>query len=301
MKHKQCQVTIPGFTIGNYIGGGANGDVYEAKDDLLQRKVAIKIWNERGESRAKSEISKIAKFQHELFVSTYQFGIIDGKQYAIMEFVDGVNGKEWIKENPSFNDKKKVWKSYSKALQRLYRAGEFHGDPHLGNVLIKYESENYEEPSIMVKLADTGTSLFWDSHKEFENRDLKLILETAHKIFDPNDLANLIKIPDNLSAVSVLKIVECYCNLYDFVINTEADGYAYGQYAAHISGMLVDSPYFDIDHVIGMCIKRGLTSERRIMLQLNKKLRLLNECYKPSDLDLNETKEEYLRLSNSLN
>lgn len=46
-------IHIPGFTIIREVGRGANAVIYEAVDVLLNRRVAVKVWNARGMSRAK--------------------------------------------------------------------------------------------------------------------------------------------------------------------------------------------------------------------------------------------------------
>jgi len=299
IKEKRCDLNIPNIAIGRYIGGGANGDVFEAVDNLLGRKIAVKIWNKRGERRAQAEISKIAKIQHDLFVSTYQFGFIEEKPYAIMEFVDGKNGKEWLKEEPQFNEKLDVWNSYSKALKLLYKKNEFHGDPHLGNVLIAEYNEETSDNKRIVKLADTGTSIFWESHEKFENRDVDLILETAKQMFESDKIIELIEIPNNLSPVSTLEIIDCYCDLLSFIVNTEDDPYASGRNAGYISEMIINVPVFNLDCVVDLCVKRGLTGSRRLGIRLNRKLNELDSSFNQTESITSETKDEYDKLRKS--
>src|ERR1700733_8490049 len=72
---------IPGLRLLKEAGRGANGVVFEATDELLQRRVAVKVWNERGVERAQSETAKVAKFNHPLIVTTHQFGRVEGHPY----------------------------------------------------------------------------------------------------------------------------------------------------------------------------------------------------------------------------
>lgn len=51
---------IPGYSLFKTLGCGYNATVFLAKDELLGREVAVKIWNGRGVRRARSETAKIA-------------------------------------------------------------------------------------------------------------------------------------------------------------------------------------------------------------------------------------------------
>jgi hypothetical protein len=59
------------------IAAGANGVVFAAHDKLLDRRIAVKIWNSRGALRSQVETQKIAKLSHPLFVVTHRFGRSD--------------------------------------------------------------------------------------------------------------------------------------------------------------------------------------------------------------------------------
>lgn len=97
-----AEMFIDGFALVEELGSGANGTVYRATDTLLGREVAIKVWNLNGLERSRDEISKIAQFQHPLMVSTYRFDYAGDAPYAVMELVEGVTGKEWLKKIPTY-------------------------------------------------------------------------------------------------------------------------------------------------------------------------------------------------------
>lgn len=262
---KITEIKIPNYELKEKIGSGANGNVYRAIDLSLKRDVAIKIWNARGKQRAQSEISKIAQFQDEHFVSTYFYDEIDGIPYAIMELVNGIDGKKWNAQHNSLDDKIKVWEKYSKALCLLYDRNEFHGDPHLGNLLICYDSnQNISK----VKVADTGTSIFWEDHTQFEDRDSELILESAMKIFKNEKIDQFIDLSARYSAYNLLGIISHFIKLLRF-LDTEPDGYAYGINSRMFVEILLQMPLFNYSNIKSAVCKIGLTSTNRIAIRIN--------------------------------
>ncbi|MEP3329303.1 protein kinase [Sedimentitalea sp.] len=185
------RISLPGLKFMTAIGSGANGVVFQAHDIELNRPIAVKFWNSRGRSRSQEEISKLARLSHPLFVSVHRFHFEEQVPIATMELVAGVSGKEWIRSNPAFDDRLEVWWRYSTAISDLHTMGMQHGDPHLGNVLIfddelgvqrAFDKTNDRPSKIRVKLADIGTSVFWRSHQDFEDREKKLIIETGAKL-----------------------------------------------------------------------------------------------------------------------
>src|ERR1700722_3630589 len=122
------------------IAAGANGVVFAARDELLDRRIAIKIWNVRGAVRSQLETQKIANISHPLFVVTHRFGRSkNGAPFVFMEFIDGESAKAWLEKGPALTERLAVWKLYSRALRHLYEKGVLHGDPHLGNVLVFHD------------------------------------------------------------------------------------------------------------------------------------------------------------------
>lgn len=87
------------------IGAGGMATVYKAKDTLLNRFVAIKILRESLDDE-KSVVSSFIKeaqssasLVHNNIVSVYDVGEEDELNYMVMEYVDGITLKEYIKEN----------------------------------------------------------------------------------------------------------------------------------------------------------------------------------------------------------
>lgn len=85
------------------IGTGGMASVFKAKDTLLNRMVAIKVLKEGtdDEKIAKNfikEAQSAASLTHNNIVSVYDVGEEDGVKYMVMELVDGITLKEYIKK-----------------------------------------------------------------------------------------------------------------------------------------------------------------------------------------------------------
>lgn len=85
------------------IGTGGMATVYKAKDTLLNRYVAIKVLRDPLEDEKGvvanfvKEAQSSASLVHNNIVSVYDVGEEDGINYMVMEYVDGITLKEYIK------------------------------------------------------------------------------------------------------------------------------------------------------------------------------------------------------------
>jgi serine/threonine protein kinase len=272
------RIAIPSFEILEEVGKGANGVVFKARDQLLNRAVAIKVWNSRGRKRAQFETAKIAALNHPLVVITHGFGQVRDHPYAVMELVPGTSGKEWLRTGPSLQDRLSVWGMYSRALRFLHSQGLVHGDPHLGNLLIfRDETGAYAphdgggNPTIALKLADTGTSEFWIDDGKFAEREAALIRETAERLFGKKCFEMVVPAADTLGYVAVLRVCDAVAR-FIAVMDQPYDHYASGLVAGAIANILVQTPFFDLDSVQEQVRASGLTDRRRVARRLNAKL-----------------------------
>ena len=87
------------------IGTGGMASVFKAKDTLLNRFVAIKVLRDtlEGEEQVVSnfikEAQSSASLSHNNVVSVFDVGEDQGINYMVMELVEGITLKEYIKEN----------------------------------------------------------------------------------------------------------------------------------------------------------------------------------------------------------
>ncbi len=93
------------YEILELIGSGGMATVYKAHCNLLNRNVAIKVLRNSlgGEESVvknfKKESQAAASISHTNIVSVYDVGEENGILYMVMEYVDGITLKEYIKQN----------------------------------------------------------------------------------------------------------------------------------------------------------------------------------------------------------
>ncbi len=89
-----------GKTLGPYrilerVGAGGMGVVYRARDDRLQRDVALKVLpddairDDHARARLRTEAQSASSLNHPHICTIYDVGEADGRAYIAMEFVDG--------------------------------------------------------------------------------------------------------------------------------------------------------------------------------------------------------------------
>ncbi|WP_018589796.1 Stk1 family PASTA domain-containing Ser/Thr kinase [Terrisporobacter glycolicus] len=139
------------------IGDGGMAFVYEAKDRLLNRVVAVKVLrpefvdDEEFLAKFKREAEAVANISHPNIVNVYDVGC-DGKvNYIVMEYIDGQNLKEIIKSEGTLDEYTAldITKQIAKALGAAHKKGVIHRDIKPHNILISSEGRN-------VKVADFG-------------------------------------------------------------------------------------------------------------------------------------------------
>jgi serine/threonine protein kinase len=87
------------------LGEGGKGLVYKARDTVLNRVVAVKILksavtSEEAYSRFMTEAQAVAKLNHPNIVSIHDIGKEDGKQFFVLEFVDGESLRDLMQTYP---------------------------------------------------------------------------------------------------------------------------------------------------------------------------------------------------------
>ena len=138
------------------IGTGGMADVYQARDLLLDRLVAIKILHtafaEDSEFIAKfrREAQSAGKLSHPNIVGIYDVGCCEGSHYIVMEYVQGKTLKEYIKEHPHIpiDMAVKITIEIGNALAEAHDNGIIHCDIKPQNILLT--------PNHKVKVTDFG-------------------------------------------------------------------------------------------------------------------------------------------------
>lgn len=139
------------------IGDGGMAFVYQAKDKLLNRIVAVKILrpefadDEEFLAKFKREAEAVANVTHPNIVNVYDVGQEGKVNYIVMEYVDGQNLKEIIKNEGVLDEYTAldITKQIAQALSAAHKKGVIHRDIKPHNILISNEGRQ-------VKVADFG-------------------------------------------------------------------------------------------------------------------------------------------------
>ena len=94
--------TVGRYTIRRAIGAGGMGVVYEAHDDVLDRRVAVKVLRPDaatspiGERVLLAEARAMARLSHRNIVAIHDAGSTNGRVFLCMELVVGTTLREWL-------------------------------------------------------------------------------------------------------------------------------------------------------------------------------------------------------------
>jgi serine/threonine protein kinase/dienelactone hydrolase len=142
------QILTAGHQLGRYtvtepIGSGGMGAVYRARDEKLERVVAIKILSpglvtsEEARRRFRKEALALAKLSHPHIAAVYDVGEQDGVDYLVMECVPGQTLAARLKNGPlPIEDATSIVLQIAGALEEAHEHGVIHRDLKPANVMI---------------------------------------------------------------------------------------------------------------------------------------------------------------------
>src|SRR5688572_27584005 len=125
------------------LGQGGMGVVYEARDPVLSRRVAVKLLH-RGrdgkeeEARLLREAQAMARVAHPNVVTVYDAGVEDGRVFLAMELVRGRSLRHHLAENPtlSVDERLALMRSAALGLAAAHEANVVHRDFKPENILV---------------------------------------------------------------------------------------------------------------------------------------------------------------------
>ncbi|MGF1580903.1 MAG: serine/threonine protein kinase [Gemmataceae bacterium] len=165
---------LSGMRIGDFLllrrlGQGGMGQVYLAKQESLDRKVALKLLradlasNQTALRRFQQEAIAVAKATHPNIVQVYAVGEENNVHYMVLEYVEGKNLRDFMEKKgpPEPLISISILKQAASALQRASELGVIHRDIKPENILVTKKGE--------VKVADFGLARIFDISKEPTN------------------------------------------------------------------------------------------------------------------------------------
>lgn len=166
------------YQITERIGIGGMAEVYQAQDNVLGRRVAVKVMlpqyaaDESFTKRFKQEAAAAANLQSPYIVNIYDWGQDDGTYYIVMEYVRGSDLKTAINERGAINQRKsaEIASQVCQALSVAHGLDIVHRDIKPQNIMV--------QPDGNVKVMDFGIA----RAKNSVMTKTSSVLGTAHYI-----------------------------------------------------------------------------------------------------------------------
>ena len=156
MSDAPYEILASRYELHRQLATGGTADVFLARDQLLNRPVAVKILNEtlsKDEAfvqRLRQEAQVVASLNHQNIVGVFDQGEHEGAPFIVMEYVDGQSLAEILRNEGQLEPDRaaEIAIDIAAALDAAHRQGMVHMDVKPGNVLVTNEGQ--------VKLADFG-------------------------------------------------------------------------------------------------------------------------------------------------
>jgi eukaryotic-like serine/threonine-protein kinase len=130
------------FEVRDLIGEGGMGQVYEAQDRWLNRRVAIKVGRTAQGTSVLAEAQALAALRHPSIVAIHSVGHHGGMEYVVMELIHGPSLDEHMirqrKRAQLFpiHEAVELLVGVSEGLAAVHRAGIAHCDVKPSNILL---------------------------------------------------------------------------------------------------------------------------------------------------------------------
>jgi len=154
------------YQITSHLARGGMADVYEGRDTLLNRKVAIKVLHSQYSAdeafvkRFRREAQAAANLSHPNIVGIYDWGQAQNTYFIVMELVVGRSLRDVLKSEGALLARRatEITAEVAAALSVAHQAGLVHRDVKPGNILLAKDGT--------VKVTDFGIARAWDDSQE---------------------------------------------------------------------------------------------------------------------------------------
>ena len=144
------------YTLGERIAAGGMGTIYEAYDERLDRKVAVKVLKhgfveeERWVERFRREARSVAALSHPNLANVLDYGEDEGTHFIVMELAEGRDLARVIREDGPLEPARalRIAGGVCRALHHAHSAGVIHRDIKPANIIVSDDDR--------VKVTDFG-------------------------------------------------------------------------------------------------------------------------------------------------
>ncbi|MCA9159153.1 MAG: serine/threonine protein kinase, partial [Planctomycetales bacterium] len=151
------KLLIPGFELLEELGRGAFGVVYRARDEALDRQVAIKVSlidDPRRREQYIKEARSAAKIDTQGIVTVFQVGTLPGGQpFVVQRLIDGGTLRQALAKSGSLDVRQVCWlmSEIAMVVAKAHALGMIHRDIKPDNILI-------DEQTGIARITDFGIS-----------------------------------------------------------------------------------------------------------------------------------------------
>ncbi len=171
---------IPGYRLDHIVGKGGMGEVYQAVQLSLGRKVALKLLSpelaqdQAFVARFEKEGAALAALSHPNIVSIVDKGKTESTYYLVMEFVDGSSLRE-VMRSPLYTPGQalKMFEQVCRAIEYAHARGIIHRDLKPENILFD------EQAGGIAKVTDFGLAGFEEKDGKFNLTQTHVAMGTA--------------------------------------------------------------------------------------------------------------------------
>ena len=135
--------TLATYRVLSKLGAGGMGEVYRARDERLDRDVAIKVLprgllgDETARSRFRKEAKALSRLTHPHVATLLDFGSTDGVDYLVMELIPGLTLGEMLRESPlPAKDVVRLGAQLARGLKAAHEQGIVHRDLKPSNLCL---------------------------------------------------------------------------------------------------------------------------------------------------------------------
>ncbi|MFI9304977.1 serine/threonine-protein kinase [Streptomyces triculaminicus] len=150
------------YRLGEPLGRGGMGEVWQGHDEVLGRQVAVKLLlgddsDESSAMRFRMEAQTAARLNHPQVVAVYDFGEWDGRFYLVMELVQGpsLQGELGAQGTLAVRRVADIACQTASGLAAAHAQGVVHRDVKPGNLMV-------DAASGALKIGDFGIARFVD-------------------------------------------------------------------------------------------------------------------------------------------